>query len=99
MRSVVVRIVLAMTLAFKLSIDVSIGRDKSAQSGRSFRMSDKARQLAAEVNKRQADQHIKNQLQLHKAEILRAKGFNFWNKLAIAVWETVQTVSFEKLSS
>lgn len=87
LRSVVVRIVLVMTVAFNLNFSISFGRDKAhCEAGP---MSDKAKQLAAEVNKRQADQHTKNQLQLHKAGILRAKGFDFWNKFAIAFREEV----------
>lgn len=77
----VVRIVLAMTIAFKLNFNVSVGRGRSTSKG--VQVSDRAKQLAEEVNKRQADQQVKDRLQLHKAEILRAKGQDFWNNFAI----------------
>jgi hypothetical protein len=85
MRSVVVRIVLAMSLGFNLSLSISIGRNKAAQTA--FVMSDKAKQLADEANKRDADQQIKSQLQLHKAGVLRSKGHAFWNNFAIVFRE------------
>lgn len=46
-------------------------------------MSNRAKQLADQVNERQADQRLKDNLQLHKAGIFQAKGQSFWNNFAI----------------
>lgn len=78
LRSVVVRIVLAMTFAFKLKLSLSVGQGN--ENGEEvFRMSDAAKRLAEQVNQRQADQEVKARLQLHKAEVLRGKRYAFWN--------------------
>ena len=47
-------------------------------------MSEQARQLADEVNRRQSAQRAKDKLQLHKADILGAKGKAFWDSFAKA---------------
>lgn len=78
-----------MTLQFKVNFNVSIGRDRLAYGEAEIQMSDKAKRLADEVNRRQSDQEIKSQLQLHKAEILRSKGHAFWNDFAIKFREEV----------
>ncbi len=71
-----------MAFAFKLNLTMLVGREGAAGKGE-FRMSDRAKRLADEVNKRQAVQQVKDQVQLHKADILRAKGHQFWNNLAV----------------
>lgn len=53
-------------------------------------MSDEARRLAEQANKRHSDQQLKNQTQLHKAEILKSKGHAFWNQFAIALRREVE---------
>jgi len=46
-------------------------------------MSEGARRLAEEVNKRQADKKVKAELQLHKAKVLSVKRYTFWNDFVI----------------
>lgn len=53
-------------------------------------VSDEARRLAEQRNKRHSDQQLKNQTQLHKAEILKSKGHAFWNEFAIALRREVE---------
>lgn len=71
-----------MTFAFKLNLSLSVGQGNGNRE-EVFRMSEAAKRLAEQVNKRQEDQEVKARLQLHKAEVLRAKRYAFWNDFVI----------------
>lgn len=71
-----------MAFSFKLDLSVLVGRGTLANEKESI-MSDGAKRLAEEVNKRQADKKVKAELQLHKAKVLSAKRYAFWNDFVI----------------
>lgn len=77
-----------MTFEFKLNLAMSIGREEAPRGA--MIVSDEARRLAEQVNKRRSDQQLKSQTQLHKAEILKSKGHDFWNEFAIVLRREVE---------
>ena len=81
-----------MAFAFKLSL--SIFTSNFDRGERSDLMSDRAEELAEQVNERKAKESNKGDLQLLRHKILQAKGPAFWKRFKSVAHEEVD--SFNK---